>query len=475
MAIALPYECKSLRMPTVDMPRTSTIVARDQMTLTCTTVTTPGWSSGDLLVAFYGQPGRALMYSGTNVPAGGYYAISFSETSTGFDKASNIWFPFCGNGGPVGTGTFGVDTYWPILGATTSNPDATPHGPNLPVGVSRGVNYVWLNSSDSITLIGAGTAASFPTGILECQVFQWESADTAPTVAFEGYLATTSGVLFGSITVGPFGAGYYAFRFGTYTISAGTVTNSAGFTMRVNCNSPIGWRMTAMSAIDPANSGDSAIGVSARVVGTSLLLTNTTSILNRQGTVLAARVREAEPMNMTPAILQRAAEKYTGQAAEGVYTFKEFTNYSEQFRRSVATAIGGIGTLQFDLDFNDYYHFIQITCPAASTSANTYTVSTDFALEFQTEVERYSRDVSPYDYSALIEARRLINSRPVWFYENPLHMSDIYGFIKRGVRAGVNAVGAYAPKAARFASMIDPPRAAGYEVLGHMLSQLKMR
>lgn len=464
-AMSLPYESKQVRFPTVDMPRTSTMVTRDQFTLTASPVTAPGWDNGDLIVAFYGQPGRTLMVY-DNITSGSYYVADFAETTSSFDKISRLWYPINMTTGD----TIVIASPWPLFSLSAAGA-GVPHGPQCPIGTSRHGEFVWMNSGDTFQIVGGGTASAFPTGILEYEIRQWQSADSEPTLAFESFVSLTSGVVPGIHTTSAPGAGYFQLYFAGLKITAGSAGAAMGFEVRVNMSSSAGWMLKSQSAVISALGGDPVIGLNARVNGSSLLLTNTTSVLNRQGTVLAARIQEVDPANVTPQILQRSAEKYTGDAAKGVYTFKEFTPYSEDFRRHTATA-GGASSLFYDLDYNDFYHFIQITCPSVSTAANTYTVSVDMAMEFRSDVERYPKDVSMHAHGALIEARRLINSNPVWFYENPLHMAQIYNLIQRGVNGVRRGLATYGPTAARVASVLDPAHSGGYEALATLMRSL---
>lgn len=461
--IALPYEASGLRLPTVDMPRTATMTTRDQFTWSSPVTGPPSWSSGDLLVAFYGQPGRLAMIYGalqTNAP----YSVTFAEASSNVDRGSPTWFPLAS---PVGNEVT-WDNPWPLVTLTAAS---GPHGPTMPIGMSNGVPYVFMNFGDEIIVTPTGAAAGWPTALWQWEVRQWESKNNVATVAANGFMGSTTTVLPGAFTVVGLGTGYYSFYWkGISDLTAGAAAATCGFNIVVRCNAANGWSVKSMGTLDNANGGDAAIGQEMRLNGCSLLMTNTTSFLNRQGTVLGARLRGLDALTVTPATLQKAGEKYTGDASKGVYTFKEFSTYQEIFREVTDITTNGISGMEYDLDMDDFYHFIQITCPTPSTTANVYTVSIDCSVEFKTDVERYVKGVSTYRPLDLIEARRLVNARPVWFYENPLHLDSIYNFIRKGVKAA----GKYAPYVASAASAIDPAGAPAYAALMHLIQRMSV-
>lgn len=222
-----------------------------------------------------------------------------------------------------------------------------------------------------------------------------------------------------------------------------------------------------MGELDAIANGDSQLGEDTRVVASSMLMTNTSALLARQGTVLAARLRGIDAFDVTPAALAKSDEKYAGDAAKGVYTFLEFSNEREKFRSCVIAET----SMSYSLDIDDYCHFIQITCPQVATASNTFTVSFDNILEFKTDSARYSKSVANLSYGDLILARRCINSNPEWFFENPQHMAALYNWILSHASAAVRGARRYAGPIAGAATAIDPSRAPLYQLLGKMLQE----
>lgn len=456
--LALPGETQGVRLPTTDAPRTSVMVAKDQYTITVANVTPPpSWNNGDLVVAFHGQPGRlACIYTSLST---GNYQLAFN-TGTSVNSTWILFQAVSGSYSPVMT--------WPLCGTTTQY-FATTHGVTMAMGYSGSDNnqFVWMNSNDTITIFPASAWTSTAVGNVVFTIFAWGGRDTPTYEVGQTTITLASGNVPGASTV--FTAivpGYYQVVFDGIYITSGSVTSgSNGISLNLNCNATTGWKQISMNDLDPRIGGDISIGQACRVNAASMLMTNTTSVLNRQGTVLAARLKSEQFYQVTPAVLARAAEKYTGDAAQGVYTFKEFSSANENF----VTATTPNPSALFDLDSDDYFHFIQITCPSVATSANTFTVSFDTCVEFKCDNARYSKAVSNISYEQLIAARRLINSTPEWFYENPEHMRAIYNFIRSGVQKLGRGLVTVAPYAARAASYAHPEGAAGYEMLAHLL------
>lgn len=432
--ISLPHECEGTRFPTADFSRTSMGKFSDQLSMSTPTNAINNWSPGDLVMAFYGQPNRLLMYS-HQVPTGAVvtYTLNF-EWKTG---VVNVWNLFIGNASGT-TGSLVINQPWPLVSGTniTSNVDYPYHGATMPVGVSEGRKYVWVSTQETITF----SFTSPITGNLILGVYQW-----APNNAFTNserqwplIMGATQYVFFPDVS------GYYSFEILREDSGSAFPSNTYPITVTWQSGTPpyTTWATMHMGDLDPAVGGDLNLGRETRVNAASLLCTNTTSLLNRQGNVVAGRINEAPFFQITPEILGRAAELYYGDAAKGVYTYKEFSLYDESYR-----SMTGGGGNQFDLDLPTYFHFIQLSSPGGITNA--YNVSTNIILEYIVDIPRYPKGVSPFDFADLLEARRIINESPGWFFENPMHWADILRMIQRGARGAYQGIKRYGPTTIR--------------------------
>jgi hypothetical protein len=456
LAIMLP-EHSAIRFPTTDAPRTSVMVAKDQLTVTTANVTPLNWNTGDLLLAVYGQPAR-LFCAYTSLPSGGSSICSFG-TGTGtwiLEPAAVV-------------GTIEPNVYWPLVGCSP-NTGVCPHGRSHPIGSSQTVPFIFLNVNDNISILSNTYTSSTLAGKASFQIYNWVDGESEPQ--FYAQVDVTLGATsFTGVLLTATVAAHYCVKFTGFFLTGGSITSAnTGITVSIGYGAAAGWMIKGMGDIDINNSGDYNLAVNCRRNGFSLLATNTTSILNRQGTVVAARVKDFDFTTMTPSVLSRTGEKYTGDAAKGVYTFLEYTSEAEKFDNSVTAANLPV----YSLDTQDYYHFIQLSCPSVSTAPNTYTVTLATNLEFKTEVARYSKDVSYHQFNLLLEARGLVNSTPDWFFENPDHMRRIYNIAKKAFSSAVRIAPLIAQPAAKIASTVHPAGAPAYAALARLMSGMSL-
>jgi len=464
LALALPAEYPNVRMPTIDMPRTATMTLRDIQSVNSVNATTvaANWNAGDVVFALYGQPYRQYLVTRTKVSSN--YSMQF----VGDGSVSSSWDPWGGDGFVAGT-SVEVNAFCPF--AYGSGTNGYFHGKMLPVGVSNGLSYVLMNAFDTMTL--SSTYSGSGTGELDLSIHNYIGMGSGPGFVTRASINVTGGVAWSYVFTAS-SNGYYAFRvigLHTQTIPLGTYPITATLNISSLASVTTGW--ANVYSPDFSNiaddGGDPTIVEEARVNASALLVSNTSSMLNMQGVVIAARFREALPFALTPGVLGKLAEKYTGKAALGVYTFKEFSFQAEEFTTSYVTRTGLRG---FNLDYDDYIHLIQISNPTYATQSNAYDVVLDTTIEYKTDSARYQKGVSTYPHHALLSARKMINERPEWFYENPIHVAKVYQFLKNGlIKAGRMAVRA-APYAATAASALDPGGAAGYNALAALLGRL---
>jgi len=420
LAIAMPDMYQGVRLPTQDGPRTGVVTVKDQYTVTNSSATPPNWNSGDLLFALYGQVGRYLVMYSTIVT--GTYNLYFAGFGEG-SSPSGSWVISPTNNFPVGN--YNLSATWTLVGASGTG----PHGSQLAIGMRGYSPYIFMNNNDTLSL-GASWGTWTGTFNLEYYMYSGPNAADSPPVMLT--YTVTAGAITGSSFTNTAPAGYCRVVIATLAVTSGTTQLNTGFSMNLNCVQTSGWRHLALTDFDSQSNGDVNMIQDCRVNAATLLCTNTTSLNSRQGTVLAARIVGKDPMVLVPADVAQSS-KYTGDAAMGVYTFKEFSSYAEAFRQCVTGERTNF--MSFDIDYNDFYHFIQVTCPGAGTTPNTYTLSLCATVEFKTQVQRYATGVAESPFGLLPAARTEINAVPDWFYENPLHMSDIYGWVLKKARA----------------------------------------
>lgn len=466
--ISVPQSVGAIRLPTVDMSRTSTACLKDQFSISTPTVNPPGFASNDILIALYGQPGRSCMLFQSGL-VNSTYVCSFSN----FNNNTN----WCLLNGAQIAPTQAIDSDWPLVGCSTVTSGA-PHGPNMSIGSSKSLKYVFLNASDYIVVTSIASTVGNFTGYVELIMYQWNGKDCTPTLVSNNQLGITAGV--GTMNIPPAGnGGWCALRAVQIVYVGGSLNATPQVTVSVNCVSTSGWMCIHPGDVDQGDNGDPNLIEDCRVDACALLVTNSTSVLNKQGTVNAARMRNIDFMSVGPSVLAKAGELYNGSAAKGVYTFKEFTHYAENYVN--ATLEISIGSnfvantptgIQFDLDYDDYYHFIRIV--GDSHTPNTFTCGLVNALEFRTEIARYPKGVAVQNFMELVNARQAIASKPQWFYENPLHMMEIYEFMKNAARKAMKGVARVSPFVASIGSVFNPQAAPGLSMLNEAFQQLAL-
>lgn len=432
----------AIRFPTEDMPRSSVTICTDQRNVVTPTTSTQGFPTGDILIAYFGQPGRLAMIWGPMLGASGtwYFGQSLA-TAIGGRTTRIIDVP------PSYATVTPISVWLDPIGVALDTP---VHGNTQTVGKQDNHTFLWLNVGDTVT-ISCTTTGIPAVGTLYLKFVRFQGANSPVEDIWEQAMVVSSSA--GTTTYTHTSAGaYVAVIVDSYTITSGTI--SAGqisiFATGVY-QTGTGWSQVAISDCDPNAAGDMNMLEEARVNGASMLATNVSSALNRQGTVLAARLRQVPFWKVSPAMLGRAAEKYQGDAAHGCYTFFEFSDARQRFANCNTDYAAS-----FDLDYNDYYHFVELSCPAFATAPNSYAVKFDTLLEYKTDIGRYGKATSDYQYQDLIAARKLINSVPVWFYENPTHAREIYGLIKRALGGAWKIGKKIAPYAINAASAANP-------------------
>lgn len=454
MSMALPADIPAVRFPTADMPRTSIHSLKDVYALTTPTGSLAGWSAGDALVAFYGQPGRTALFYCNSFGLAGTYDIFFGQTGKAWRLTS--------------TDMLSVEqtvTHWTASAATGQG----PHGSSLPIGYSNSLPYVFLDISDTIVIPSIPIPACTFIGTIRLELWLYQGLGESPinagsiNIIFAVAGTPTAATFINTIP------GYYTIVFrGITVLTSGSILASAALqsVQLVTNGLAARWHHLSMTDLDPKSGGDLTLATRARVNSCSILITNTTSMLNRSGNICAARIKSKElfgsgvSTNIRYDDLARLAEKYEDDASKGVYTFKAFSDYAEPFRDCCANVQGGSlesAGVTFDLDYTDFMHLIRINGPIA----NNYAVTIAAVIETQNDTSRYPKGITPYGLIDLSEARRIISSEVTWFYENPLHMSSLYGFIKNAGRA----LQKFAPALAVAGSIASPANAAQFNAL----------
>lgn len=212
---------------------------------------------------------------------------------------------------------------------------------------------------------------------------------------------------------------------------------------------------------------------SVRQNASSLLATNVTAVLSKEGTVLAARVPRAtmdsarenlwDPtVCQTSTLILSAApqEKYFGPLEKGIYSYTLPDAASERFRDCTSdvavysgTTSTGVKMPLFPLEGFDYLSFF-VMHDYYTTTVTTLLLTVDSHLEFRTNSALFPLGFS----STLLESYHVAQmalARSGVFFENPTHLSAIVSMMRTAVRqlapyavtAGKALIRAAVPKA----------------------------
>lgn len=173
-----------------------------------------------------------------------------------------------------------------------------------------------------------------------------------------------------------------------------------------------------------------------RVTASGLLLSNVTKVLNKEGTVLAARLTpDQSPFSPSIAALgsRNVMEKYFGPLEQGVYTFTSPTPESMTF----TDATVGSSTLFPFLDLNKLgmVNLVRLSDPSVVESS-TMAFTVDWHVEFRTTSVLFPLGVTATPLEEF-QAAQVALALGGNFFENPLHLGAIGGMV--GKAAGMVA------------------------------------
>lgn len=422
---------------------------------------TNGFDNTTCLMCLIGQPGRTLMHWESYMPKSSY-DLHFSGAA---------WARWQLSPGDIFLES--KEPCWPLIGGllTPAQP-VGPHGTTLPVGTSLGNHYIFMNGGDKLDMGAIAGQFNTMNGELRFDILRWTSRATPPVMIAEAGTVVAGGNIATATLWTATTPGYYAVSFSHARITGGDPgTGSHETFWAYVANTDHGWRIRNFGDLDPATGGDASLLEDCRFNGVSLLISNSTSQIQKSGNVIAARIKNTDPIYVTSTELDRTGERYSGLAAEGCYTFKECTEATAQFVPACTKSPGG-SYLCYDLDFDDFYHFIALS--TVETLRQNFFVTYAANIEFKTDVARYAKGVADCDYTALLAARRLIASNPVWFYENPLHAAQIYRFVADNLRRGARYLVDNSGTIAGLVGAAAPKYAIPAQLLAQALQSLKV-
>lgn len=180
---------------------------------------------------------------------------------------------------------------------------------------------------------------------------------------------------------------------------------------------------------------------STRETALSVLFSNVSSVLNKEGTISAVRVpmslfRTTGGLSPWGDFTQQSfftaphpAERYYGPLEKGLYTYALPDQKTEQFATYVSDQIAAYPV--YRLDDSDYVHLLQFS-DLDSAGATTLAVQVDMHLEFRTSSSLFQLGYSHITLESYHVAVLSLLKQGV-FYENPVHLAAIGNLIRGAV------------------------------------------
>lgn len=412
----------AIRVPTVDAPLTAITTLRQTLAVKSPN---PGdgtlsWNAGDLISLVIGQPGCTAITGPVYIGASATTAAEFSTTFVTSDGSStssswSLCAPAARSVQPAKSQTQPT-TPWPLASVVggTSSYLAAAQAKQKPIGFSMGKPFVMMSGFEEL-YVSASSGSATDVASYQFALLAYTGPDQPPNSQILNVAANGSGLVpVGQVLTSVEGnkkPTFYCIEF------VGLVGSSSTTPPYSTCAIELRFRNTTACYMwaqlySPDLDVDPAMGLSCRRTSCAFSLQNTSALINRQGTVLAARQPFNDFRDFNPSVLSNATQRYFGDAAKGLYTYLEFTAADEEFM----PATNEYGGVIFNLDSNDMVHLIQVSCPAYATAPNSYALILDIALEFRTQSQRFSLGVSRLSHGELIAARRIANLTP-WFFE----------------------------------------------------------
>lgn len=413
--LSLPHDVDPVRLPTRDMPKTEVLRLRQPDSLREVIDFAP---SAKTYVAVYGHPSLSWMkrlYSpsscrweyGPGTPQGSWL-VRFRDIDQGdrFFRAP--------------------------LAPKTANQSIEGQSRKIPILTAGAERYFYMPSNSTLTITADAVTNVGSTQDLYC----------ATNFSIKQYRGGTYTTCSEHVTINttpkPIVATWECLQEGWYAVECSGLTCSPDSStvtfdhlffkpLVVTLDKGWLWEMYHMETLDTSR----AIGQEIRRTSASLLLTNTTSALSRQGAVVAGRLLRSAPGQLNESdittLLNSSYDQYTGPADKGVYTFMAFDDADEAFEESINPE----GGLQVSASYLEagYMNVITISNANMISAPNTYLTAFDMVVEFKGSSSLHRYLVPSGSFLDLVEMRR-INNATAYFYENPLHWSSLSKYLQ---------------------------------------------
>jgi hypothetical protein len=334
--------------------------------------------------------------------------------------------------------------------AVSTGSTFSPHGPVLYAGACTGSNgrFLWCDKGDTYVINATlNFTAQLTVGV---DYFGSQGLVTSYKETVQTFTSgTPANITLKDVTDG---AGYYS----VYLIDSGLSSN---ITLTINSLTISGNGSSLGHRALPGFGTNFAAQLGTRILGQSLMFTNTAPMLNLGGTVCGFQAGDSEHwldyISTTSTFSQcsKVADSVSMNASKGMYGFMkpiqpsdfEFQNYVD------LDSSGAIEDCYYPIDDVKSFLVVVLTIPVAAGCAGYFT--SRYSIEYLTEDTWRETEYSTVPEQAYSEALNLLR-RIDQFHENPLHWSDIWNGIKKAVSTVARAVTTYGPMAMNIAKTV---------------------
>lgn len=441
-----PAESSLIRIPTIDMPPVAVVKLREvDYFVESNNSPTANFGGFTYVNFFFGKPNLLYMDGPFYNTTALIHSYRFEDFAGSTIVAS--WIVQIAAGKQANYNE-DIGQWWPIVCMQEAD---TRFQKNRPMMLHDGVKWGFHHVGENIELVPGVVTGTAPIGFVRIGLFRFVAPSQPPMWVSE---VVQNFPTWPSVSFDIPSEGWYALKLEELRVDPTSSTiNSLRLQLRWTSD-PSGharWRFKYNEDLK------AELGQCTRRTASSLLVTNRTNVLHAQGDVIAGRISYTMPgsLDVTDAYtaVKKAQDRYTGFAAKGCYTYKEFTSDDEHFN----SACDAYGFPIFHWS-DDMVNLITIA-NGVIDNLNNYAIVADTIMESKTQSQLYPMTVSPLNPMELIEARR-INSMTSYFYENDIHWPQIREYIMKmwkWTRAHANALGTAASiMAPELAPVIKP-------------------
>lgn len=382
--------------------------------------------------------------------------ILYDQNAAGTNSVYTLFGRGGGGGTPTGSPSYKIDSQdsadvaFTEGDCTTGPTSFQAHGPTMyPGSVSNNPagRFFWFDKGTSLVVtIECGLNIN---AVLQCD-YWGPNGFNSNFISGQITLASDTPQI---VTVIPTGSapGYYSLRIkndsnqddGIFTLSDMTYTVTSSVFRHLACpsiNATIG----------------SVRGV--RVLGHSIKLTNTSSLLNRGGQIIARQC--ASGSNWQTYILPDVYGHLSSQidaislgAKDGMYGFLKITDAEDLglMKYHVVNSEATLVDSKWPIDAP--HSFIAMVTRTYDQQSSSFQCTDRLVLEFETDNMFFDTDVASMPVDVYTRALSLIKDVPQ-FYENPVHFGEIWSQIQNFVSKAVDGVAKYAPLIGKVAAML---------------------